>query len=165
MTVVSDTSPFRYLILIDAIEVVPKLFGPVHAPPEVVRELQRSKNPELGLVRRWANSPPGWLTERAPARIDQSLPKKLGRGEVEAISLAQELRAERTFIDDKDARKAAKERGLPLAGTLSILEEAACRGLLDIEQAIAKLRQTNFRATGTQYRETIERVRELGSRQ
>jgi hypothetical protein len=34
-----------------------------------------------------------------------------------------------------------------LAGTPNVLEEAACRGLLDIEDAIGKLKQTKYRAT------------------
>ena len=39
MIVVADTSPLNYLVLIDAIDVLPSLFGEVYAPPEVIREL------------------------------------------------------------------------------------------------------------------------------
>ena len=37
MIVVSDTSPLNYLILIEAIDVLPGLFGQVHAPPRSSR--------------------------------------------------------------------------------------------------------------------------------
>jgi hypothetical protein len=113
------------------------------------------KTPEA--VKRWAQSPPPWLIVRAPTRIDPTLPGRLHRGEIEA--LAQELNAERLLVDDWDARRAAAERGFKLAGTLAILEEAAVRGLVDIEEAVARLRATNFYATEEQYQITSENVR------
>lgn len=65
--VISDTGPLNYLILIDSIHVLPAIFGTVCAPPEVMAELKRSRRPELEPVRRWANSPPQWLTVQTPA--------------------------------------------------------------------------------------------------
>src|SRR5437870_3584311 len=147
MIVVSDTTPLNYLILIDATQVLPAIFGQVYAPPEVVAELKRSRRQELEPVRRWASSPPKWLTVQEPVEIDQSLPAKLGRGEVQAISLAKEIAADKTLLDDWDAREAAKERGLEVVGTLGVLEEAAKRGLIDIEQKIKDLKGTTFRAS------------------
>jgi predicted nucleic acid-binding protein len=160
MIVVSDTTPLNYLILIDAAQVLPAIFGRVYAPPEVVAELQRSRRPELEPVRRWASSPPKWLIVRKPAEIDQSLPAKLGRGEVQAISLAKEIAADKTLLDDWDARQAAKERGLEVVGTLGVLEEAAKRGLIDIEEMIKDLKETTFRASEQLYQSVRDRVRE-----
>ena len=37
---VSDTSPLNYLVLIEAVEVLPALFGRVVVPPAVIEELQ-----------------------------------------------------------------------------------------------------------------------------
>jgi len=51
MIVVSDSTPLRYLVFIELEHVLPRLFGTVYAPPEVVAELQRSKNPILEPVR------------------------------------------------------------------------------------------------------------------
>jgi predicted nucleic acid-binding protein len=42
MIVVSDTSPLNYLLLVGAIDVLPKLFRQVFAPPE---ELFRDSHP------------------------------------------------------------------------------------------------------------------------
>ncbi|MFO0893225.1 MAG: DUF3368 domain-containing protein [Isosphaeraceae bacterium] len=48
-----------------------------------------------------------------------------------------------------------------MVGTLGILEEAAKRGLIDIEQTIQKLRATSFRAHESLYQTLLERVRNL----
>jgi predicted nucleic acid-binding protein len=160
MIVVSDTTPLNYLIFIDAAQVLRAVFGRVYAPPEVVAELQRSRRPELEPVRRWASSPPKWLIVREPAEIDQSLPAKLGRGEFQAISLAKEIAADKTLLDDWDARQAAKARGLEVVGTLGDLEEAAKRGLIDIKEMIKDLKETTFRASEQLYQSVRDRVRE-----
>jgi predicted nucleic acid-binding protein len=160
MLVVSDTSPLTYLLVIDAIEVLPEVFGQVSAPPAVLAELKRSRRAELQPVRDWATSPPEWLIIRSPSQLDDTLPRKLGPGEAEALSLAQEIRADRVLLDDRDAREAAQARHLQIAGTLAVLEEAACRDLIDMDQAIKKLRGTNYRATDELYQSSLERVRQ-----
>lgn len=158
MIVVSDTTPLNYLILIDSVHVLPTLFGKVYAPTEVLKELSHPKSPRA--VRTWAKNPPEWLTVMTPTRIDTTLPKKLHRGEVEALSLALELRATQTLIDDWAAIQAARERNLQPIGTLNVLEEAACRDLIDIEHAVEALRKTTYWATEEQFQTAIDQVRE-----
>jgi len=58
MITVADTSPLRYLILLEAVDVLPQIFGQVHAPHVVLQELVASRSSELEAVRRWAASPP-----------------------------------------------------------------------------------------------------------
>ena len=158
MIVVSDTTPIRYLVFISEVHVLPELFGFVHVTPEIIGvELQGRNTPAV--VRLWADSPPQWLIKKAPDRIDETLPVSLHRGEIEAISLAQELKADLFLVDDRDARQAAEQRNLRLAGTLAIVEEAGVRGLIEVEQVVEKLRKTNFYATEEQYRGVIERAR------
>jgi predicted nucleic acid-binding protein len=53
----------------------------------------------------------------------------------------------------------AKEMGFQIVGTLAVLEEAAVRGFIDIERAVAKLKATNYRATEKLYQNTIDNVR------
>src|SRR5690348_1042241 len=117
MTVVADTSPLNYLILIGSIDVLPALFQQVTVPPSVIAELRHAGSPEA--VRRWVQSPPAWLDVRPLSNPPLSL--NLGPGEVEAISLALELRAEKTLIDDRRARRAATDLGLTVVGTLAVL--------------------------------------------
>lgn len=155
MIVVSNTTPFNYLILIESDHVLPVLFGRVYARSAVLKELSHPKTPEA--VRAWAGNPPAWLTVQDPVQIG---PSKLGMGEAAAIALALELKAERVLIDDRDTSKEAVRSGLNVVGTLNILEEAAKRSLLDIEQKTKELKQTNFRASDKLYEAILERVKE-----
>lgn len=59
MLVVSDTTPLNYLVLVDAVEVLPVLYGSIVAPTQVIEELQRKKAPDQ--VRKWANNLPAWV--------------------------------------------------------------------------------------------------------
>src|SRR5437868_3385177 len=119
--VVADTSPVRYLILADAIETLPKLYDSVVIPAAVRAELSHPSAPND--VRSWISKPPAWLTTRTPARIQTEL--NLGQGELEAIALAQELKAAIILLDDRHARETAATKGLTVAGTLGVLEKAA----------------------------------------
>jgi predicted nucleic acid-binding protein len=138
--IVSDTSPINYLILIEAIEVLPKLFDEVLIPPAVHSELQRPRTPPA--VFRWAASLPSWARIQRPFQIDPAI--ALGAGETEAISLAIELKISAILIDERKGRLAAEQRGILPVGTLNILDSADLRGLLDFEEAVARLRKTNF---------------------
>ncbi len=157
MIAVSDTTPLNYLILIGASDILPQLFGQVYVPTAVIDEMKHPRAPEI--VRRWAQNPPEWVMVQAPQVIDLTLLPRLHRGEAEALSLAQELRAEWVIMDDWDGRQTAKALKIPLSGTPDVLEEAAVRGLLDIDEAVGKLKQTNYRATAEQYQATLENVR------
>jgi predicted nucleic acid-binding protein len=141
MIVVSDTSPPNYLILIDAINLLPALFPQVYIPQRVADELGSQGAPSA--VRRWIANPPPWIVIRNPTRIDLHL--RLDRGEIEAICLAQELRADHLLIDESPGRAAATSRGLHVIGTLGILDQAAERNLIDLENAIERLKKTSYR--------------------
>jgi hypothetical protein len=49
-------------------------------------------------------------------------------------------------------RQEAVRRGLWVAGTLSVLDEADQAGLVSFDQAVAQLRKTNFRVSGRHLR-------------
>ena len=140
MTVVSNTSPLNYLVLIGTVEILPALFEEVVAPPAVVGELSRAEAPPE--VRDWISSPPSWLRMQAPARA--SLAIDLGAGEREAIALAQEIRADRILLDEMKARRIAISLGLQVAGTLAVLYEAHVEHLIDLPTVLADLRRTSF---------------------
>lgn len=57
-----------------------------------------------------------------------------------------ELAADQVLIDDLKTRTVAAQRGLAVAGTLGVLLAASSRGLINLPQAAARLRQTSFRA-------------------
>lgn len=141
--IVVDTSPLNYLILIDAIEILPALFREVMIPTAVRQELLAEGASEN--VRRWINNSSAWLKIAEVGEIDETI--KLGKGETEAISLAIELSADYMLLDDKAARLAAAERKLKVIGTLGILKFADENKLIDFETAVGKLQNTNFRAS------------------
>jgi predicted nucleic acid-binding protein len=157
MIVVSDTTPLNYLILIDSAQVLPRLFGRVYAPSAVLKELSHPRSPQV--VRTWARSPPEWLTVQEPTRIDPWL--KLGPGEAAAIALAEELKADWILLDERKGSREAESRGLRVAGTLGIIEEAGAKDLLDYDQTRNRLVvETTFYVTDDVLRESAERFRQ-----
>jgi predicted nucleic acid-binding protein len=63
--VIADASPINYLILIDCIDVLRRLYGIIVIPPEVLSELTAEGAPEV--VRSWMEERPDWIeVESAP---------------------------------------------------------------------------------------------------
>jgi predicted nucleic acid-binding protein len=90
-----------------------------------------------------------WITVRdvTAQEIVQLLEMELEEGEAEAIALAHEIGARVVLLDERDARRAAKQLGLRVLGTVGILiwarragEIASLREALDELQARAKFR-------------------------
>ena len=145
MIVVADTSPLRYLILIEHVHVLPALYGQVVVPPAVIVELNQERTPDL--VKTWLSAMPEWLHVQAPRQALTSRLTVLGAGEREAITLAVELSADALLMDDRDAREEARRLGVPVLGTLRVLMDASEHGFADLSTAFDRLRQTNFRAS------------------
>lgn len=57
------------------------------------------------------------------------------------------MHVEVLLIDEQAGRQEAARRGLKVAGTLSVLDEADQAGLVNFEAAVARLRQTSFRVS------------------
>lgn len=158
MIIVSDTTPFRYLIEIEAIEILSALFGQVIIPSAVAGELQHAKTPTK--IKAWIQAPPSWVEIR---QTDLSLftpLSPLGRGETEAIALTIELNADAILMDERAGSSETARVGLLVLPTLTILETAGARGLLDLPEAIDRLSKTSFRASPKLLREILERARQ-----
>lgn len=140
MIVVSDTSPINYLLAIGQIEVLPKMFETIVIPNSVMVELQAVDAPEANL--RWLANLPAGFESRSATRLDLSL--DLDAGEREAICLAEELSAAAVLMDEKKGRAIARQRGLPVIGTIGVLEKAASLHLLELDTALVALQQTTF---------------------
>ena len=151
--VVSDTSPLHYLILCGAESILPSLFRQVVIPPTVFRELQQPNTPPP--VRQWAASLPTWVAVQTPKTVNLKL--DVDAGELEAICLAQEIHADAVLMDDRAGRNAAIHCGLAVVGTIGLLEQAAARGLIELPQAMERLRQTNARLDPELIRAALER--------
>jgi len=75
--------------------------------PTVFRELQQPNTPPA--VREWAAALPPWVTVQTPKSIDLVL--DVDAGELEAICLAQEIKAAAVLMDDRAGRNAMRTRG------------------------------------------------------
>lgn len=142
MIVVADTSPINYLLLIDQIELLPNLFYEIIIPDAVRDEMLAPGAPDI--LQKWISNPPDWVKIQAVSVTDKSL-SNLDPGEQAAITLAQTLSADLLIIDERLGRLAASSLGVPIIGTLGILDDAANQGLINLAEAIDRLCQTNFR--------------------
>jgi predicted nucleic acid-binding protein len=142
--IVSDTTPLNYLVLIEAVQILPRLYTRVLIPPAVREELSQSNTPAL--VRSWLARPPSWLEVVSPTLPPDPALRHLDAGEIEAIALASEHRVELLLLDERDGTIAARERGLTVTGSLGVLDRAAAVGRVDLPTMFARLRLTTFRS-------------------
>lgn len=124
------------LIVLDAIgrlDLLQQLLGTITIPGAVVVEFG-SPLPE------WISVEP----VRNPATV-KSLELQLGPGESEAIALAGELSADRIILDDKKARRIARQLNLPVTGTVALMIQAKQRGLIEsLSEVLDELTSAGF---------------------
>jgi hypothetical protein len=84
--VVADTSPLNYPILIEAIDLLPRLYGRIVIPNEVLNELIDAGAPLR--VSEWATKLPEWVEVRSAALTNDPTLSLLDEGERCAILLA-----------------------------------------------------------------------------
>jgi predicted nucleic acid-binding protein len=154
MTVVSNTSPLNYLVLIDLQDVLPALFGHVLIPEAVWHELRSPAAPQP--VKDFLDNWPSWLERRVVSQVPPDL-QQLDPDEQEAIALAQSSGASLVLLDEKRGRQMAQDLGFVVTGTLGVLDLAARRGLVDLEDALKRLKRTTFRATPRLFRRIQEK--------
>jgi predicted nucleic acid-binding protein len=142
MIVVADTGPLNYLVLIGAVDVLRPLYTHVVVPDAVAAELRSQGAPTA--VQAWIEHPPDWLEVRPDPLPNPDL-GFLDPGESAALSLAELLNADQVLIDDRDGRLEAERRHLQVTGTVGVLADGHLAGLLDFDQALTRLRATNFR--------------------
>jgi predicted nucleic acid-binding protein len=159
MIVISDTSPLHYLVLIQAESVLPKLYGRVLIPEQVLLELQHEQTPAQ--VRLWMEALPDWL-EVHPVVL-HAVPEHLQAGELAAVALAKATSADLLLVDDLDARRYATQEGVSITGTLGVLRDAARKHLIDIHEALAELRMTGFRAAPDLYQQVLDEFSQSNS--
>lgn len=109
MIVISDTSPICYLVLIDAVDLLPQLYDRVIIPQAVCLELAASGVPTV--LREWINNSNGLIVQSVEIVNDEYL-SSLDFGERHAIFLAEKLKADLIILDEKEARKIALESNL-----------------------------------------------------
>ena len=155
MAVVSNSSPLIALARIQRLDLLPAIFESVLIPPAVAREIA----PSIPVL-------PTWLRIQAPSVLPPAslLRRRLGDGELEALALAIELKADWIILDDLPARRAAQANGLNVIGTLGTLVTAKRAGLLkSIRPELDGLRATSFFLSRQLYDDLLHAAGEIDS--
>ena len=152
---ISDTSPLSAMAIMGWLPWLKERWGTVLVPQEVWRELERIGDDDAFDSLRAARESGLIEVTVAPPffRPDCS---HLHAGELAAISLSLERKAQWLIVDDGDARKAAKALGLRIIGLLGMMVWAKKQGHLErVGPAIDEVRQrTGFRLSA----EVVEQV-------
>ncbi|MFB2880157.1 DUF3368 domain-containing protein [Floridanema aerugineum] len=146
MIVISDTSPILYLLLINQLDLLPRLYSNLIIPDVVQAEMQATGAPIV--LQDWIAKPPQWLEIRTVPPGNYAPLQRLQAGEQAAILLAQSLQADLLIVDDLAARQIAQQLGIKITGLLGILGEAGRRKWIDFPETLKQLLQTtNFRVS------------------
>jgi predicted nucleic acid-binding protein len=126
MIVVADTGALISLAIIDKLFLLESIYGEVYIPEAVRDELMKYAD-EFNI--------PGILPYREKTRKITTQNKYqyvIDKGESEAITLYQEIKADYLLIDDKIARKIAEVDSVVCIGTLGVLTKAKEKKLIEI---------------------------------
>lgn len=127
--VIADTSPLIGLSRIGRLALLPKLSQKIIVPPAVISEISAAGISSPGasdLIRQ------PWITVGLPdvTRLPDFLPL-LGRGEAEALVIAQATPNSTLLLDDLRARKVARKLSIQVVGTVGLLSIAKTKGLIN----------------------------------
>jgi predicted nucleic acid-binding protein len=159
--VVSDSSPLIALARIDCLQLLPKLYAKILLLTEVYNEVVIAG---AGLAGAGQIAKAAWI-EVCPVKNVAGLAEAirqtgLGAGEISAVTLAKELGAGLTLIDERRARRYARGEGLEIIGSIGILETLYRRGqLTDLRDAYARLLAHGFRIDNEALQESLARLK------
>ena len=147
MIVVSDSSPLITLARARQLELLHEFFGIVIIPPEVRSEVVVTG---AGLPGAEEVRKAGWIQMHTLSTEPSGELKKacsgLGPGEKSVIYAASMLNAALVLIDEERARRVAKNVGLPVAGSIAILERGARIGrVTDLRSVYRNLLEQGIR--------------------
>ena len=126
MIVFSNTTPFIALASIGRLELLPQLFGKVHAAQSVIDECAEGGRilvPDLRSMD-WVVSVADESTSALPVLFE------LDGGEKQTIILARKYAAAKVIIDERQGRRIAEYLGLSVTGTLGVLVKAKSSGMI-----------------------------------
>lgn len=126
--IIADSSPLIGLARIGQLVLLPKLASRIIVPTAVWQEVTQAKADAPGAqevaAQNWIEVRPADPVAVAPLLI------LVGRGEAEAIALAQRESSAVLLLDDLRARKLAARLNLSRMGTVALLGRAKSAGLI-----------------------------------
>ncbi|MDR3187713.1 MAG: DUF3368 domain-containing protein [Prevotellaceae bacterium] len=126
--VISNTTPILSLLKIEKLDILKDLYGRITIPQAVFEEIESGKDKgfyvDLSKI--------GWIEiKQIQARDSKLYLFDLDAGEAEVIILAQEQKADLVIMDEAMGRRAAKQLGLTLTGTIGTLLRAKDKMLIN----------------------------------
>ncbi len=128
--VICDSSTIIHLSRINRITLLRDFHGKIILSPAVWKEVVDEGQGRPGSSELKEASESGWIEVIAPENkpLIQMLERELHKGESETIALAVEMHADLVFLDESDARVAARILGLKISGVIGILIKAKLTG-------------------------------------
>lgn len=145
---VIDSTCFIALERIERLELIPRLFEQVYAPREVVDEI---------------GSAPAWLMVQGVKNqsLHKALRTQLDVGESAVIALAAELENPTVILDEKKARRIARQMGLRVVGTVGLLLRAKREHMVpEVKSLLESLDRGGFRLSKELRREALRLAQE-----
>lgn len=162
MIVISDTTPLISLMKIESLDILEKMYKEIIIPKAVYDELiiNMDYQSEIDIIQKCTFLQTKIVKENLSVSLLQKQ-LKLDIGESEAIFLANSIDADLIIIDERKARRIAKDIGLNVTGTLGILVEAKQRGLVkELKPLLDKLIKNEIRISKKLYQDILGLVNE-----
>ncbi|MBM4065290.1 MAG: DUF3368 domain-containing protein [Planctomycetes bacterium] len=143
-SLISNTGPIIAIMLIEQLDILRNLFQKVFVPETVHKELLLGENTGIGLA---SYKQASWIQVTSLQNaLDPLIKTVLDIGEASVIQLAREIKADYVLIDERKARKVARNiYGLRVIGTARILIEAKKKEMIDnVGGALKKIRDGGY---------------------
>jgi hypothetical protein len=130
MLLIADSSALVALSIMDSLTTLDRLFGRVLVPEAVYRELSSDDSlPEAESLTQYLQD------KRCPIASESGivlLDAYGDMGEIEAMYLYKQLKADRLLIDDARGRKVAQLNNIAVIGSIGVLLLAKQRGVIEL---------------------------------
>lgn len=160
MILVLDTSPLITLARIGSLGLLRQLANQIVIPDAVYVESVSQARGRPGSIE---IAQADWIIRRQAENQAQvmRLRNRIGRGEAEAIVLAQQIRADAVVLDDATARQIAEQEGCRVIGLLGLLIDGKRRGLLStVKPLLDAMREHGFFVGDALYAEILRQAGE-----
>lgn len=153
---ISDSTPLIALARIEELDLVRRMFDEVLIPNAVYEEIVEARSDAAGARE---VSEAAWIRRvHADPAVVAPLLLLVGRGEAEAIAVAQARPGSLLLTDDLKARKVAKRLGVEVQGCLGILQRAKQRGLIsEVRPLTVRLQSKGLRISERELEEFLSR--------
>ncbi|MFQ6137034.1 MAG: hypothetical protein ACE5PM_07630 [Candidatus Hydrothermarchaeales archaeon] len=162
---VSNSTPLIYLAKIEKVELLKEIFEKVYIPEEVFEESvvkgrELSKKEVFPLEELIEE---GFIEVKGAARRIKGI-ETLHKGEMEAISLAKDLKIKTLLIDDREGLGVARVFGLQPRRTTAVLLMFYRDGIIDYKElcdSLLRLSEEGYFMKAEVYNELIKKAGEL----